>query len=61
MKKIILKAFLIMLIIFSFARVSLGSVVTKNVEENETVTGNFAIEHGKFIEKLKEDIARMET
>ncbi len=43
------------------ARVSLGSVVTKNVEENETVTGNFAIEHGKFIEKLKEDIARMET
>ena len=43
------------------ARVSLGSVVTKNVENNETVTGNFAIEHGKFIEKLKEDIARMET
>lgn len=43
------------------ARVSLGSVVTKNVENNETVTGNFAIEHEKFIEKLKEDIARMET
>lgn len=38
------------------ARVSLGSVVTKDVSDNETVTGNFAIEHSKFIEKLKQDI-----
>lgn len=37
------------------ARVSLGAVVTKNVSDNETVTGNFAIEHSKFIEKLKQD------
>lgn len=48
------------LIVGNNARVSLGSVVTKNVEDNKTVTGNFAIEHGKFIEKLKEDVARME-
>ena len=35
------------------ARVSLGSVVTKDVMEGQTVTGNFAIEHGNFIENLK--------
>lgn len=36
------------------ARCNMGSVVTKDVKENESVTGNFAIEHSKFIEKLKE-------
>lgn len=34
-------------------RVSLGSVVTKNVPNDTTVTGNFAIEHHKYISKLK--------
>lgn len=38
------------------ARVSLGAVVTKNVEEGTTVTGNFAIEHAKFLENLKNDL-----
>lgn len=32
-------------------RVSIGSVVVKNVKENETVTGNFAIEHSKFLKQ----------
>lgn len=40
------------------ARVSLGAVVTKDVEENKTVTGNFAIEHRKFIEQIKENSRR---
>lgn len=35
-------------------RVSLGSVVTKDVEEHQTVTGNFAIDHPIFIQNLKE-------
>lgn len=35
-------------------RVSLGSVVTRNVEEGQTVTGNFAVEHDRFISELKE-------
>ena len=35
------------------ARVSIGSVVTKNVPDNQTVTGNFAIPHDKFMENLK--------
>lgn len=34
-------------------RVSLGSVVTKHVPDNSTVTGNFAIEHQRFIENLR--------
>lgn len=38
------------------ARVSLGSVVTKNVPGGETVTGNFAIEHKRFMENLKASI-----
>ena len=33
--------------------VSIGAVVTKDVNENEQVTGNFAIPHGQFIAKLK--------
>ena len=35
------------------ARVSLGSVVTKNVSDAQTVTGNFAIDHAKFMQNLK--------
>lgn len=34
-------------------RVSLGAVVTKDVDEKQTVTGNFAIEHSVFIDNLK--------
>lgn len=37
----------------SHARVSLGSVVTKDVGDGQTVTGNFAIEHTDFIQNLK--------
>lgn len=33
--------------------VSLGSVVTKNLEDNNKVSGNFAINHNKFIEFIK--------
>lgn len=35
------------------SRVTLGSVVTQNVEEEKTVTGNFAVEHRQFIDYLK--------
>lgn len=35
------------------SRANIGAVVTKNILENESVTGNFAIEHKKFIETLK--------
>lgn len=35
------------------SRANMGSVVTKNVESNESVSGNFAIEHKEFIEKMK--------
>ncbi len=34
-------------------KISLGAVVTRNVESNMTVSGNFAIEHKKFIEFIK--------
>lgn len=34
-------------------KISLGSVVTRDVPSNTTVTGNFAIEHSKFIEFIK--------
>ncbi len=40
------------------ARISLGSVVTRNVEPGKTVSGNFAIEHSKFIENIKASIKR---
>lgn len=39
------------------ARVSLGSVVTKDVADGQTVTGNFAIEHANFIQNLKKSCA----
>ena len=35
-------------------RVHMGSVVTKPVVDGEAVTGNFAIEHKKFIQNLKD-------
>ncbi|MCX4327764.1 MAG: MaoC/PaaZ C-terminal domain-containing protein [Lachnospiraceae bacterium] len=35
-------------------RVSLGAVVTRDVEKGKTVTGNFAVEHDRFINELKE-------
>lgn len=35
------------------SRTSIGSVVNKNVLSNEVVTGNFAIPHNLFIEKMK--------
>ena len=35
------------------SRVSMGAVVTKNVGDNEAVTGNFAISHSKFLKLFK--------
>lgn len=35
------------------SKISMGAVVTKNVGGNETVTGNFAIPHKKFLEVFK--------
>lgn len=37
------------------SRCNIGSVVTKNVPENGNVTGNFAIDHHKFINNLKKN------
>lgn len=42
------------------ARVSIGSVVTKNVPANMTVSGNFAIDHQKFMSNLKKSIKGMD-
>lgn len=36
------------------ARVNMGAVATKEVKENGSVTGNFAIDHEKFIKNLKQ-------
>lgn len=36
------------------SRVNIGAVVTKNVEDGGSVTGNFAIDHKKFLKNLKE-------
>lgn len=41
------------LIIGNNARINIGSVVTKNVSESSSVTGNFAIPHEIFISNLK--------
>lgn len=35
------------------SKVSMGAVVTKDVDDNETVTGNFAVPHDKFLKFLK--------
>lgn len=39
------------------ARVNIGSVATKSVEDYESVTGNFAIEHQRFLANLKKSIS----
>lgn len=38
------------------SRVSIGAIVTKDVPAGETVTGNFAIPHERFLENLKKSI-----
>lgn len=38
------------------SRVSLGAVVTKDVLTGQTVTGNFAIDHKKFLSNLKKSL-----
>jgi len=40
----------------SQARISLGAVVTKHVESGECVSGNFAIEHKRFLDNLKKSL-----
>lgn len=41
------------LVIGKDSRANIGSVVTKSLEQESNVTGNFAIEHKKFIEFIK--------
>lgn len=41
------------LVIGNTCRVSIGAVVTKNVESGKNISGNFAIDHSKFIEFIK--------
>ncbi len=38
------------------ARISLGSVVIGNVKPDQTVTGNFAVEHEKFMQEMMRKI-----
>jgi UDP-3-O-[3-hydroxymyristoyl] glucosamine N-acyltransferase len=43
------------------ATVSMGSVVTRDVPDDETVTGNFAVRHEdwlRFVKSLKKDVTR---
>lgn len=35
------------------ARANMGAVVTKSIEDNDAVSGNFAIDHKEFIKNLK--------
>ena len=35
------------------ARINMGSVVTKSIDDGESVSGNFAINHERFIEHIK--------
>jgi len=35
------------------AYITIGAVVTRNISENQTVSGNFAIDHNKFIQFIK--------
>lgn len=42
------------MVIGNQGRVSLGAVVTQNVEDGQTVTGNFAVEHSRFLKELRE-------
>lgn len=41
-------------IIGDHASIKMGAVVTKNVEKGQSVSGNFAIEHSKFIKHIKD-------
>lgn len=41
------------LIIGKNSRVNIGAVATKSLEQDSSVTGNFAIDHNKFIEFIK--------
>ncbi|MDB1921743.1 hypothetical protein PMY56_02205 [Clostridium tertium] len=41
------------LILGSKVSISLGSVVTKNLKDEEEVSGNFAINHNKYIDFIK--------
>lgn len=36
-------------------RANMGAVVTKNIKENEHVSGNFAVEHKKYLEFIKKN------
>lgn len=38
------------------ARVNMGAVVTKDVESEGSVTGNFAVEHSRFIANMKAQV-----
>ena len=40
---------------------SIGAVITKDVPDETQVTGNFAIEHKKFLELFKKQISTVET
>lgn len=40
------------------ARVNMGAVVTKPVEDASAVSGNFAIEHHMFIEQMKRNTGK---
>lgn len=42
------------------SKVSMGAVVTKNVGDNEIVTGNFAIQHFKYLKYLKYILEKLE-
>jgi UDP-3-O-[3-hydroxymyristoyl] glucosamine N-acyltransferase len=42
------------IIVENNAYVTIGSVVTRHVSEGQVVTGNFAIEHKKFLEFIKQ-------
>lgn len=41
------------LVVGADARVNIGAIATQNVDTGSSVTGNFAIEHKKFIEFIK--------
>ncbi|MBV4441701.1 UDP-3-O-(3-hydroxymyristoyl)glucosamine N-acyltransferase [Clostridium tyrobutyricum] len=41
------------IIIGDKCRISIGAVATKNVESRKTVSGNFAIEHSKFLDFIR--------
>lgn len=45
------------LVVGADATVSLGSTATKDVESGQRVTGNFAIEHGRFLSNLKKSLS----